>query len=44
VKEFFWVSCEQPGKNPIKDLHADLDKAVMEAYGLMKMEICLHNY
>ncbi len=24
---------EQPGKNPIKDLHAALDKAVMEAYG-----------
>ncbi len=24
---------EQPGKNPIKDLHAVLDKAVMEAYG-----------
>ncbi len=23
---------EQPGKNPIKDLHAALDKAVMEAY------------
>lgn len=24
---------EQPGKNPIRDLHAALDKAVMEAYG-----------
>jgi hypothetical protein len=24
---------EQPGKNPIKDLHAALDKAVLEAYG-----------
>ncbi|HOX82231.1 MAG TPA: hypothetical protein PLJ60_05440 [Chryseolinea sp.] len=24
---------EQPGKNPIKDLHAALDKAVMEADG-----------
>lgn len=24
---------EQPGENPIKDLHATLDKAVMEAYG-----------
>lgn len=24
---------EQPGKNPIKELHAALDKAVMEAYG-----------
>ena len=24
---------EKPGKNPIKDLHAALDKAVMEAYG-----------
>lgn len=24
---------EQPGKNPIKDLHTILDKAVMEAYG-----------
>jgi hypothetical protein len=24
---------EQPGKNPIKDLQANLDKAVMEAYG-----------
>ncbi|MBL0356525.1 MAG: hypothetical protein IPP72_06325 [Chitinophagaceae bacterium] len=24
---------EQPGANPIKDLHAALDKAVMEAYG-----------
>ncbi|MEM8940169.1 MAG: DNA methyltransferase [Bacteroidota bacterium] len=24
---------EQPGKNPIKDLHTKLDKAVMEAYG-----------
>ena len=24
---------EQPGKNPIKDLHTNLDKAVMEAYG-----------
>ncbi len=24
---------EQPGKNPIKDLHVALDKAVMEAYG-----------
>ncbi|MCX8491707.1 MAG: N-6 DNA methylase [Cyclobacteriaceae bacterium] len=24
---------EQPGKNPIKDLHTALDKAVMEAYG-----------
>jgi len=24
---------EQPGKNPIKDLHTALDKAVMESYG-----------
>ncbi len=24
---------EQPGKNPIKDLHTALDKAVLEAYG-----------
>jgi len=24
---------EQPGKNPIRDLHAELDKAVMQAYG-----------
>ena len=24
---------EQPGKNPLKDLHAALDAAVMEAYG-----------
>lgn len=24
---------EQPGKNPIKDLHTTLDKAVVEAYG-----------
>jgi hypothetical protein len=24
---------EQPGKNPIRDLHAALDKAAMEAYG-----------
>ena len=24
---------EQPGKNPIKDLHTELDKAVMDAYG-----------
>lgn len=26
-------SLEQPGKNPLKDLHAALDKAVMAAYG-----------
>ncbi len=26
---------EQPGKNPIKDLHTELDKAVMEAYGFI---------
>lgn len=24
---------EQPGKNPMKDLHAALDAAVLEAYG-----------
>jgi hypothetical protein len=29
---------EQPGKNPIKDLHATLDKAVMEAYGFSAAE------
>lgn len=29
---------EQPGKNPIKDLHAVLDKAVMEAYGFNEQE------
>jgi len=29
---------EQPGKNPIKDLHTNLDKAVMEAYGFNEKE------
>jgi hypothetical protein len=29
---------EQPGKNPIKDLHEALDKAVMEAYGFSDKE------
>ncbi len=29
---------EQPGKNLIKDLHAALDKAVMEAYGFNQEE------
>ena len=29
---------EQPGANPIKDLHAALDKAVMEAYGFTDKE------
>lgn len=29
---------EQPGKNPIKDLQAALDKAVMEAYGFSDKE------
>jgi SAM-dependent methyltransferase len=29
---------EQPGKNPIKDLHAALDKAVLEAYGFTDKE------
>jgi type I restriction-modification system DNA methylase subunit len=29
---------EQPGKNPIKDLHTKLDKAVMEAYGFNEDE------
>jgi type II restriction/modification system DNA methylase subunit YeeA len=29
---------EQPGKNPIKELHSALDKAVMEAYGFKKDE------
>jgi len=29
---------EQPGKNPIKDLQANLDKAVMEAYGFNEDE------
>ena len=29
---------EQPGKNPIKDLHAALDKAVLEAYGFNTKE------
>lgn len=29
---------ERPGKNPIKDLHAALDKAVMEAYGFKEQE------
>ena len=29
---------EQPGANPIKDLHAALDKAVMEAYGFNDKE------
>jgi len=29
---------EQPGKNPIKDLHAALDKAVLEAYGFSDKE------
>jgi type I restriction-modification system DNA methylase subunit len=29
---------EQPGKNPIKDLHANLDKAVMEAYSFNEQE------
>jgi hypothetical protein len=29
---------EQPGKNPIKELHAALDNAVMEAYGFFPAE------
>ena len=29
---------EQPGKNPIKDLHTALDKAVLEAYGFSDKE------
>ena len=29
---------EQPGKNPIKDLHEALDKAVLEAYGFSEKE------
>ena len=29
---------EQPGKNPIKDLQAALDKAVLEAYGFSDKE------
>lgn len=29
---------EQPGKNPIKDLHTTLDKAVLEAYGFTTKE------
>ena len=29
---------EQPGTNPIKDLHVALDKAVMEAYGFTDKE------
>lgn len=29
---------EQPGKNPIKDLHETLDKAVMEAYGFSEKQ------
>lgn len=29
---------EQPGKNPIKDLHEALDKAVMDAYGFSDKE------
>jgi len=40
-----WVSLqdlyrllEQPGKNPIKDLHAALDKTVIEAYDFNENE------
>jgi hypothetical protein len=29
---------EQPGKNPIIDLHANLDKALKEAYGFSEQE------
>ena len=28
-----YTSLEIPGKNPLKDLHAALDEAVMQAYG-----------
>ncbi len=35
---------EQPGKNPIKDLHADLDKAVAEAYGFDTKQTTDTNY
>jgi len=35
---------EQPGKNPIKDLHTALDKAVAEAYGFDVKETTNTNY